>query len=87
MAAALFSHYLPRHADDILPPDLIGSLIGLADRLDTICGFFGVGLKPTGTADQYGLRRHALAIINIIDAGQRLHHRPSGRRWPEPGTT
>jgi len=63
-----FSHYLPRHADDILPPDLIGSLIGIADRLDTICGFFGVGLKPTGTADQYGLRRHALAIINIIDA-------------------
>ncbi len=68
VAAALFSHYLPRHADDILPPDLIGSLIGIADRLDTICGFFGVGLKPTGTADQYGLRRHALAIINIIDA-------------------
>ena len=68
VATALFSHYLPRHADDILPPDLIGSLIGIADRLDTICGFFGVGLKPTGTADQYGLRRHALAIINIIDA-------------------
>jgi glycyl-tRNA synthetase beta chain len=68
VAAALFSHYLPRYADDILPPDLIGSLIGIADRLDTICGFFGVGLKPTGTADQYGLRRHALAIINMIDA-------------------
>ncbi|MGA8573805.1 MAG: glycine--tRNA ligase subunit beta [Desulfobaccales bacterium] len=72
VATALFSHYLPRHADDILPPDLIGSLIGIADRLDTICGFFGVGLKPTGTADQYGLRRHALAIINIIDAND-LH--------------
>ncbi|MGP7987187.1 MAG: glycine--tRNA ligase subunit beta, partial [Desulfobaccales bacterium] len=52
VATAVFSHYLPRHAEDILPPDLIGSLIGLADRLDTICGFFGVGLKPTGTADQ-----------------------------------
>jgi glycyl-tRNA synthetase beta chain len=68
VATAIFSHYLPRHADDLLPPDLVGSLIGIADRLDTICGFFGVGLKPTGTADQYGLRRHALAIINIIDA-------------------
>ncbi|MCX5891593.1 MAG: glycine--tRNA ligase subunit beta, partial [Deltaproteobacteria bacterium] len=52
--------------------DLIGSLIGIADRLDTICGFFGVGLKPSGTADQYGLRRHALAIIRILRA-QRLH--------------
>ncbi|HEY9072914.1 MAG TPA: glycine--tRNA ligase subunit beta, partial [Desulfobaccales bacterium] len=72
VAAALFSHYLPRHADDILPGDLVGALVGLADRLDTICGFFGVGLNPTGTADPYGLRRHALAIIRILRA-QRLH--------------
>ncbi|MCL4500433.1 MAG: glycine--tRNA ligase subunit beta [Deltaproteobacteria bacterium] len=72
VATALFSHYLPRHADDVLPTDLIGSLIGIADRLDTICGFFGVGLKPSGTADQYGLRRHALAIIRILRA-QQLH--------------
>jgi glycyl-tRNA synthetase beta chain len=72
VATAIFSHYLPRHADDILPTDLIGALISIADRLDTICGFFGVGLKPTGAADQYGLRRHALAIIRILRA-QRLH--------------
>ena len=72
VATALFSHYLPRHADDILPGDLVGALVGLADRLDTICGFFGVGLNPTGTADPYGLRRHALAIIRILRA-QRLH--------------
>jgi glycyl-tRNA synthetase beta chain len=72
VAEALFTHYLPRHAGDALPPDLCGTVVGLADRLDTICGCFGVGLIPTGTADPYGLRRHALAIINIL-LGQRLH--------------
>jgi glycyl-tRNA synthetase beta chain len=70
VADAIFSHYLPRHADDDLPPDLVGATVGLADRLDTICGLFGVGLAPTGAADPYGLRRHALAIIRIL-----RHHR------------
>ncbi len=72
VAEALFTHYLPRHADDELPPDQIGALVGLADRLDTICGCFGVGLSPTGTADPYGLRRHALAVIRILRS-QKLH--------------
>ncbi len=72
VATALFSHYLPRHADDILPGDRVGALVGLADRLDTVCGFFGVGLNPSGTADPYGLRRHALAVIRILRA-QGLH--------------
>jgi glycyl-tRNA synthetase beta chain len=72
VARAIFTHYLPRHAGDDLPRDFLGILLGLADRLDTICGFFGVGLTPTGTADPYGLRRHALAIINILLAN-RLH--------------
>lgn len=70
VAEAIFSHYLPRHADDLLPEDLLGTIVGMADRLDTICGIFGVGLSPTGTADPYGLRRHALAIIRIL-----RHHR------------
>jgi glycyl-tRNA synthetase beta chain len=72
VAEALFTHYLPRHADDELPPDMIGALVGIADRLDTICGCFGVGLSPTGTADPYGLRRHALAVIRIVRS-QELH--------------
>jgi glycyl-tRNA synthetase beta chain len=72
VAEALFTHYLPRHADDELPQDKVGALVGLADRLDTICGCFGVGLSPTGTADPYGLRRHALAVIRILRS-QRLH--------------
>jgi glycyl-tRNA synthetase beta chain len=72
VAEALFTHYLPRHADDELPQDKVGALVGLADRLDTICGCFGVGLSPTGTADPYGLRRHALAVIRILRS-QQLH--------------
>lgn len=72
VADAIFSHYLPRHADDDLPGDLGGTIIGLADRLDTICGMFGVGLSPTGAADPYGLRRHALAVIRILRY-HRLH--------------
>jgi len=72
VAEALFTHYLPRHAEDSLPADRIGALVGLADRLDTICGCFGVGLSPTGTADPYGLRRHALAVIRILRS-QDLH--------------
>ncbi len=68
VAAALFSHYLPRHAEDTLPGDLIGALVSLGDRLDTVCGCFGVGLSPTGAADPYGLRRHALAVIRILRA-------------------
>lgn len=74
VAEAIFTHYLPRHAGDILPGDLTGALVGLADRLDTICGCFGVGLIPTGAADPYGLRRHALAIIHILrDKGLHLN--------------
>jgi glycyl-tRNA synthetase beta chain len=72
VATAIFTHYLPRHADDDLPQDLVGALVGMADRLDTICGCFGVGLIPTGAADPYGLRRHALAVIRILRA-QGLH--------------
>ena len=72
VARAIFTHYLPRHAGDDLPDDLVGAVVGLADRLDTICGLFGVGLTPTGTADPYGLRRHALAIIRIL-LDKRLH--------------
>ncbi len=74
VAEAIFTHYLPRHAGDILPADLTGALVGLADRLDTVCGCFGVGLVPTGVADPYGLRRHALAIIHLLrDKGLHLH--------------
>ena len=66
VADAILAHYLPRHAGDQLPDNLVGAMVGMADRLDSICGCFGVGLIPSGAADPYGLRRQALAIINIL---------------------
>jgi len=66
VADAIHEHYLPAFADDKLPQSDIGALVGIADRIDTIVGCFGVGLIPSGTADPYALRRHTLAIINII---------------------
>lgn len=63
---AIRDHYLPAFAGDRLPDSPVGDFVGMADRLDTIVGCFGVGLLPTGTADPFGLRRQALAIIRII---------------------
>ena len=81
VAEAIWEHYLPRHAGDQLPANLVGAMVGMADRLDTICGCFGVGLIPSGAADPYGLRRQALAIINILwekklflDLPQAIHY-------------
>ncbi len=66
VADAVLAHYLPRHAGDRIPDNLVGAMVGMADRFDSICGCFGVGLIPSGAADPYGLRRQALAIINIL---------------------
>jgi glycyl-tRNA synthetase beta chain len=66
VATAIREHYLPAHAGDSLPKGIVGSLVSIADRMDTIAGCFSVGLIPTGAADPYALRRHALAIIQIL---------------------
>jgi len=63
---AIYEHYLPLSAGGDLPRTEEGAIVSIADKLDTICGFFAVGLIPTGTADPYALRRQALGIINII---------------------
>jgi glycyl-tRNA synthetase beta chain len=65
VATAIFEHYLPRGADDILPQTLTGQVVGLADRLDTLVSIFGLGLIPTGSSDPFALRRAANAVINI----------------------
>ncbi|WGV28683.1 glycine--tRNA ligase subunit beta [Halotia branconii] len=65
VATAIFEHYLPRGADDILSQTLTGQIVGLADRLDTLVSIFGLGLIPTGSSDPFALRRAANAIINI----------------------
>ncbi len=66
IAISIREHYLPSRAGDSLPKGLIGSIVSVADRMDTICGCFGVGLIPSGAADPYALRRHALAVIQIL---------------------
>jgi glycyl-tRNA synthetase beta chain len=66
VSTAVREHYLPAHAGDSLPNGIVGSLVSIADRMDTVAGCFSVGLIPTGAADPYGLRRHALGIIQII---------------------
>ena len=73
VAQAIAEHYLPTQAGGELPSGDIGAFVSIADKLDTICGCFGVGLIPTGSADPYALRRSALGIINIVlDRGYRL---------------
>ena len=66
VAQAIFEHYLPRHAGDILPTTELGMVVSLADKLDTIVGCFGVGIQPTGSQDPYALRRQALGICRIM---------------------
>lgn len=66
IGVAISEQYRPRAAGDPVPVTSLGALLGLADRLDTLIGYFGVGLKPTGSADPYGLRRHALGLVRIL---------------------
>ena len=66
VAKAIYEHYLPTAAGGELPETNEGAAVCIADKTDTIVGFFGVSLIPTGTADPYALRRQALGIINII---------------------
>ncbi len=67
VATAIAEHYLPLRAGDTLPAGGAGALVGLADRIDTIAGCFGIGQTPTGTTDPFGLRRLALAVLHIIE--------------------
>ncbi len=66
VAKAIYEHYLPVSAGGDLPETDEGSIVSIADKMDTIVGFFGINLVPTGTADPFALRRQALGIINII---------------------
>ena len=66
IADAIYEHYLPIVAGGDLPLTDEGAIVGIADKMDTIVGFFAVGMPPSGTADPYALRRQALGVINII---------------------
>jgi glycyl-tRNA synthetase beta chain len=66
VATAIREHYLPTRSGDDLPEGVLGAIVSISDRMDTICGCFSVGLIPSGAADPYALRRHALSVIQIL---------------------
>ncbi|MEB3313548.1 MAG: glycine--tRNA ligase subunit beta, partial [Cyanobacteriota bacterium] len=66
VAVAIAEHYLPRGAQDTLPQTLVGEVVGLADRLDTLVGIFSLGELPSGSSDPFALRRAANAVVSII---------------------
>ncbi|MGD9949565.1 MAG: glycine--tRNA ligase subunit beta [Desulfobulbus sp.] len=66
IAQAIEEHYLPVRAGGEIPQSLLGALVGIADRFDTLVGCFAIGEKPTGNKDSFGLRRQAIGLISII---------------------
>ncbi len=66
VAAAIEEHYRPIYSGGELPKTTAGAVLGIADKIDNICGFFSVGLIPTGASDPYALRRQGLGIIQIM---------------------
>lgn len=69
VARAIAEHYMPRFSGDDVPADAVGRVVALADKLDTVCGLFAVDQAPTGSSDPFALRRAALGIIAILQAG------------------
>ena len=67
-AQAVYEHYLPKGMSDEMPGSDVGAAVAVADKIDMVCGCFGVGLIPTGTADPYGLRRQTLGLLSILEA-------------------
>ena len=77
IADAIEQHYRPKGADDGIPDCATGLAVSLADKIDSLVGFFGVGAKPTGSKDPFALRRAALGVIRIIrEQNLRLALRP-----------
>tara|TARA_R110000772_G_scaffold29892_1_gene74495 strand:- start:26634 stop:28718 length:2085 start_codon:yes stop_codon:yes gene_type:complete len=70
VALAMNEQYMPRFAGDALPTTLTGTIVALADRLDTICGIFGIGQIPTGSKDPFALRRASLGVLRLITENQ-----------------
>lgn len=66
VATAISEHYQPRYAGDALPATVTGTVVALADKLETLIGIWGIGLVPTGDKDPFALRRHALGILRML---------------------
>jgi len=76
---AIEEHYRPRTSGDRMPETDLGALLSVVDRADTLAGFVGLGILPTGSADPYGLRRAASALLDVLyDRRKRVSvHLPS----------
>jgi glycyl-tRNA synthetase beta subunit len=73
VALAIEEHYKPLSAEAELPKTDVGAIVSIADKLDTIVGYFGIGEIPSGSEDPYSLRRQAIGIIRILlDKGYHL---------------
>ncbi len=66
VAAAIRDHYKPLGPSDAIPASVEGMAVGLADKIDTLTGFWSIDKKPTGSKDPYALRRAALGVIRIL---------------------
>lgn len=69
VAAGIREHYKPRFAGDSVPSTVEGTIVSLADKLDTLVGYFAVGSIPTGSQDPFALRRQAQGIVQILVQG------------------
>lgn len=66
VAQAIEQHYRPRFAGDEAPDTVVGKIVAIADKLDTVCGLFAVGQGPTGSSDPFALRRSAIGIVTML---------------------
>jgi len=66
VAKAINEHYMPRYSGDASPASLVGTIVSIADKLDTIAGCFAIGIIPTGSQDPYALRRQAAGIVQMV---------------------
>ena len=66
VAAAIREHYMPRFAGDASPATSTGAVLALADKLDSIAAFFGIGMIPSGSQDPFALRRQAQGVVQIL---------------------
>jgi len=73
VAKGIGEHYKPRFADDSLPTTVEGTVVGIADKLDTLVGYFALGRIPTGSQDPFALRRQAQGIVQMLVGGRLLH--------------
>lgn len=66
VADAIYEHYLPKSPEDSCPRTLVGAVVSLADKLDSVVGGFAVGLAPTGSSDPFALRRAGNGVIKVM---------------------